>query len=334
MSAGITLDQIVGLYPEDSAHASGDFGMQILAVRNDVAGALAGADGDYSPLQVDASGNLRVVGSFTNNAEYAEDSAHTTGDVGMFQLAVRSDVKASTAGATGDYAAFIQDADGDLYVTDTVAQGLLTTIDADTSTIAGAVAGTEMQVDVVAALPAGDNNIGNVDIASALPAGTNNIGDVDIASSNTDVVEDAASVGGESMTLIGGVRQDANTSPVSADGDYHSLIFNDLGELKVSSRLDDVSSSLAVTTTSVDTTVGGVQLSAPLANRREITIQNLGSSDIWVKNGTGVTAGSGGNGFLIPKNSSATYKWSAAVDPYAITAGGTSSVKVIESAQA
>lgn len=41
---------------------------------------------------------------------------------------------------------------------------------------------TEVQVDVVAALPAGDNNIGNVDLASSIPAGTNNIGDVDIAS--------------------------------------------------------------------------------------------------------------------------------------------------------
>lgn len=93
----------------------------------------------------------------------------------------------------------------------TSSEALLTTIDADTSTLAGAVSGTEMQVDVVASLPAGTNaigklaansgvdigdvdvlslpslpagtnNIGDVDIASALPAGTNNIGDVDIAS--------------------------------------------------------------------------------------------------------------------------------------------------------
>jgi hypothetical protein len=62
----------------------------------------------------------------------------------------------------------------------TTGNGILTTIDADTGTIAGAVSGTEMQVDVVAALPAGDNNIGNVDLASAIPAGTNNIGDVDV----------------------------------------------------------------------------------------------------------------------------------------------------------
>lgn len=79
-------------------------------------------------------------------------------------------------------------------------EGLLTTIDADTSILAGAVSGTEVQVDVVAALPAGNNNIGDVDVASiaagdnnignvdivtlpALPAGTNNIGDVDVVSS-------------------------------------------------------------------------------------------------------------------------------------------------------
>ena len=44
------------------------------------------------------------------------------------------------------------------------------------------ISGSEAQVDIVAALPAGDNNIGNVDIVTlpALAAGTNNIGDVDV----------------------------------------------------------------------------------------------------------------------------------------------------------
>lgn len=69
---------------------------------------------------------------------------------------------------------------------------LLGTIDADTGTLAGAVSGTEMQVDIVAALPAGTNaigklaansgvDIGDVDITS-IAAGDNNIGNVDIAS--------------------------------------------------------------------------------------------------------------------------------------------------------
>lgn len=73
----------------------------------------------------------------------------------------------------------------------TAGNNLLTTIDADTSALAGAVSGTEMQVDVVASLPAGTNaigklaansgvDIGDVDVTSlpSIPAGTNSIGTV------------------------------------------------------------------------------------------------------------------------------------------------------------
>jgi hypothetical protein len=69
-------------------------------------------------------------------------------------------------------------------------EGLLTTIDGDTGTLAAAVSGTEMQVDVVASLPAGTNaigklaansgvDIGDVDVTS-ISAGSNLIGDVGI----------------------------------------------------------------------------------------------------------------------------------------------------------
>tara|TARA_R100001082_G_scaffold111004_1_gene92822 strand:+ start:990 stop:2183 length:1194 start_codon:yes stop_codon:yes gene_type:complete len=43
---------------EDAAHSSGDVGVMPLAVRNDLPEALGGADGDYSPLQVNAAGSL------------------------------------------------------------------------------------------------------------------------------------------------------------------------------------------------------------------------------------------------------------------------------------
>lgn len=46
-------------YPEDSIHSSGDIGVFALAVRNDSGTALA-ADGDYSPLQVNSTGALRI----------------------------------------------------------------------------------------------------------------------------------------------------------------------------------------------------------------------------------------------------------------------------------
>lgn len=274
-------------------------------------------------LAVNADGSINVVISGQSNV-YAEDSAHTTGDDGNFILAVRQDTKASTADANGDYAAMIQNSVGELYVTDEDVEALLTTIDADTSamntnlaTVAGAVSGTEMQVDIVA----------------PLPAGTNNIGDVDVLTMPGTQLEDAASAGGETLMMIGGYRQDADGSPVSADGDFHGFIFNANGQLKVEAQLDQTSNtSVVVSNASVDTTAGGTKLIASaLTNRRELTIQNLGNQDIWVKNGSGVTAGSGGNGFLIPADSSAHYAWGDAIDPYAITASSSSNVKCIES---
>lgn len=43
---------------EDAAHTTGDTGVMALGVRNDNLAALAGADGDYAPLQVNAEGAL------------------------------------------------------------------------------------------------------------------------------------------------------------------------------------------------------------------------------------------------------------------------------------
>lgn len=60
---GAAVDVKRGLHikAEDAAHVSGDNGVMALVVRKDTAGTLAGTDGDYAPLQVDASGSLRVV---------------------------------------------------------------------------------------------------------------------------------------------------------------------------------------------------------------------------------------------------------------------------------
>ena len=49
----------------------------------------------------------------------------------------------------------------------------------------------------------------------------------------TQFAEDAAHTSGATGTLALGVRQDADTSPVSATGDYHAPIFDALGNLKV-----------------------------------------------------------------------------------------------------
>ncbi len=53
-----TLHEI--LFAEDAAHSSGDYGFQVLLVRNDDLASLAGVDGDYTPGQADENGALYV----------------------------------------------------------------------------------------------------------------------------------------------------------------------------------------------------------------------------------------------------------------------------------
>lgn len=164
-------------------------------------------DGDVTPFLTDANGRLAV-----SNAALTELAAAINSD--------KVDVNIASGNITGfatsaNQTTIIGHVDG--------IEGLLTTIDADTGTIAGAVSGSEMQVDVVAALPAGNNNIGNVDVVTlpAIPAGTNNIGDVDILTevsssfdhgSNRDVDTAAEQITASSIAAKFGVTVKAATS--------------------------------------------------------------------------------------------------------------------------
>jgi hypothetical protein len=86
---------------EDAAHTSGDVGVMALAVRSDAGGALAGTDGDYIPLSVDASGQLRVTGG-GGGTQYTEDAVAAADPVGNAAILVRKDTPAATVSADGD----------------------------------------------------------------------------------------------------------------------------------------------------------------------------------------------------------------------------------------
>jgi hypothetical protein len=119
---------------EDAVHASGDVGVMALAVRKDVAAALAGTDGDYIPLSTDSQGRLhiaplpsgsQVVGQMSvtqvtpgvgaTDLGKQEDAAHQSLDVGVMALAVRKDTAAAVA-SDGDYIPLSTDSTGRLHV--------------------------------------------------------------------------------------------------------------------------------------------------------------------------------------------------------------------------
>jgi hypothetical protein len=132
-----------------SAQGATDTGVAALVVRNDTLADLAGADHDYTALQVNASGALYtslatalpsgtnsigkltendgvdigdvdvksiVPGTGATNLGKAQDTAHSDGDVGVMTLGVRQDAQADF-GADGDYVPLSINADGELRVT-------------------------------------------------------------------------------------------------------------------------------------------------------------------------------------------------------------------------
>jgi len=74
---------------EDVAHVTGDTGVMLLAVRQDTAAALAGADGDYIPVTTDSLGRLRIAVSSGVTGTFASAVSMST---------VVAAIKAATAG--------------------------------------------------------------------------------------------------------------------------------------------------------------------------------------------------------------------------------------------
>lgn len=167
--------------------------------------------------------DVNIASGAAAGTEYTEDAAAAANPVGGALILVREDGRAGSLTTTdGDNVAARGNNKGEMYVKTTDSDALLTTIDADTSnistkidTIAGAISGSEAQVDVVtSALPTGaatsakqdtaqtaldaiktateviDNAISGsemqVDVVGALPAGTNAIGKL-AANSGVDI---------------------------------------------------------------------------------------------------------------------------------------------------
>lgn len=118
--------------------------------------------------------------------------------------------------------------------------GSLTIDNADIATIAGAVSGSEMQVDVVASLPAGTNAIGKLAANSGV-----DIGDVDVLSvvpgtgaTNLGKAIDSAVGATDTGLAILAERIDVQAAITPAVGDYTNLFSDKFGNLKTTQLPD------------------------------------------------------------------------------------------------
>lgn len=212
---------------EDAAHSGGDKGVMALAVRQDSAAALAGADGDYSPLQVDANGALRVTGG-GGGTEVTEDAAAAANPTGGQLMARRRDSLSGETSADGDVVALNSTDKGELYVKH-----------ADSVTVQA----TNLDVRDLAAASDSVAVHGDVGVLDQFDLTNSNPAAVAIVDANGDQIssfgggtqytEDAAAAANPVGTALNLIRADSLAGLTSADGDNVAARGTDKGELYV-----------------------------------------------------------------------------------------------------
>ena len=115
------IDALAGsMYVEDTAHSDADRGTFVLGIHNE-GEALLTADGDYSGIGVDRFGAVAIserygAGETMTLPIKQEDSASGSGHYGVHILSVAKAAPVTTAGTEGDYASFVTNTRGALYV--------------------------------------------------------------------------------------------------------------------------------------------------------------------------------------------------------------------------
>lgn len=171
----------------------GDAGAARMSANRNVYVQIRDAAGNERGLNVDASGNVAVTQSGTWNI---------TNVSGTVSLPTGASTLAEQQSQTTH----------------------LSNIATSVGTLDNAIAGSEMQVDVVGALPAGTNNIGDVDVLSVVPG-----------TSATSLGKAVDAVAGASDTGVAvlAIRDDSLSTLTPADGDYVPLRVSSTGALHV-----------------------------------------------------------------------------------------------------
>ncbi len=160
------------------------------------------------------SGNemqVDIVSGGTGSTQYAEDTAHNTGDTGTMMLGVRQDTQ-SDFGADGDYVPLSIDGDGAVRVNAINAGG--------TSNIDTASGGTDEGAVILAVRDDSLTTLTPVD-GDYVPLRTNSTGALHVTGGGggTEYTEDDAAAANPSGNATILIRDDTPGTQVSADGD-------------------------------------------------------------------------------------------------------------------
>ncbi|NKE69883.1 hypothetical protein [Candidatus Manganitrophus noduliformans] len=247
-------------FAEDSALGSTPTGTLAMCRRDDALATLTPVEDDAIGCRVDSRGALWV--AWSNPLTPTIDGVYVTGNTDHDASASGID-PVLVGGFASAAAPTSVSADGDAVNAWFLRNGAQATVLTAAGALIGGDATNGLDVDVtrLPAIPAGNNNIGDVDIAS-IAAGNNNIGDVDVASivpgtgaTNLGKAVDGASGGTDTGVAILAIRDDSLSALTPVEGDYVQLRVNSTGALHVTGggggtqyNIDDVASATATGT--------------------------------------------------------------------------------------
>lgn len=159
---------------------------------------------------------------------------------------------------------------------------------------------------------------------AATQSGTWNIGTLGTITNVVHVDDNAGSITVDATALDIRALSNATDSVTAHQGGSWTVAATQSGSWTVST----IPGAFASWQTSkVSVTSSATQIAAtPLTNRAKMIVQNLGSSDCFVSNSNSVTA----NDLKLPKGSSFEIELAAGASLYAITASGSTDVRVAE----
>lgn len=139
----------------------------------------------------------------------------------------------------------------------------------------------------------------------------------------SEYLEDSAHASGDRGSYSLSVRSDIPAANTSASGDYASLQSDNKGRLWVNDAANAGQSygALSVTNTAAEF------LGSPLAGRKLLLLQNLGSKDVFIGFDSSVTSS---NGLQLAKYSSIELPFGDNLDVFMITASGTADVRYFQ----
>ena len=274
VSGKISVEPSDAEFAEDSANASGDTGLHVLTVRQDVLASSTSADGDYADFKVNAAGELYVHDTDVKAELVAANASLDAIEASAGSIDTKLTTTNSTLATIDTSLNNIETSAGNIDTSTasmdtklTTTNSTLATIDTSLNNIetsAGNIDTSTASIDTkltttnstLATMDTSLNNIetsaGNIDTSTAsidtkLTTTNSTLGTIDtslnniessVGSIDTEIqalsqAEDAVHSSGDAGMMSLAVSHAAESSMVSADGDYAPLQVNAIGRLKV-----------------------------------------------------------------------------------------------------